>query len=50
MSPCSDLLSLRLPVYRLTSLLIANSPAHSSKGTLSPLHQPRRVGSGSNGL
>ena len=35
-TPYSDLLSLRLPVYRLTSLLIANSPAHSSKGTLSP--------------
>ena len=35
-TPCSDLLSLRLPVNRLTLLLNANSPAHSSKGTLSP--------------
>jgi hypothetical protein len=35
-TPYSDSLSLRLPVDRLTLLLIANSPAHSSKGTLSP--------------
>ncbi len=35
-TPYSDSLSLRLPVDRLTSLLIANSPAHSSKGTPSP--------------
>jgi hypothetical protein len=49
-TPCSDSLSLRLPVDRLTSLLIANSPAHSSKGTLSPPHRhapkdtpPRRL-------
>ena len=43
-SPYSDSLSLRLPVDRLTLLLIANSPAHSSKGTLSPAE------AGSNGL
>ena len=36
-TPYSDSLSLRLPVNRLTLLLIANSPAHSSKGTLSPV-------------
>ncbi len=36
-TPYSDSLSLRLPVDRLTLLLIANSPAHSSKGTLSPV-------------
>ncbi len=38
-TPCSDSLSLRLPVVRLTSPLIADSPAHSSKGT--PSQAPR---------
>ena len=41
LSPYSDSLSLRLPVDRLTLLLIANSPAHSSKGTPSPLTRLR---------
>src|SRR5205085_4876071 len=34
-SPCSDSLSLRLPLYGLTSPRTANSQAHSSKGTRS---------------
>ena len=36
-SPYSDSLSLRLPHHGLTSPLITNSQAHSSKGTLSQL-------------
>ena len=36
-SPYSDSLSLRLRLNALTSLLNANSQAHSSKGTLSPV-------------
>ncbi len=39
-SPCSDSLSLRLPLDGLTSPHNANSQAHSSKGTLSPLEAP----------
>ena len=36
-SPYSDSLSLRIPLNGLSSPLITNSQAHSSKGTLSPL-------------
>src|ERR687893_3297541 len=36
-TPCSDSLSLRLPLDGLTSPRTANSQAHSSKGTPSPL-------------
>ena len=36
-TPYSDSLSLRIPLNGLSSPLITNSQAHSSKGTLSPL-------------